>query len=439
MWEFTLIVLYCAATQMTSTEITVDCQEHHFFPNTSIHAPSKVAGLIVDLVTDDEKDVLNISWAINIDASTKNLEGTRIDISGEATLLCKYSPPFAKANLTGLKQEWFHHPVKVSYGSYNIEVSNEPLPPLGSGGTSESKSLVVPRRKQRHVTTMSTTVTTDFRLSGLRIVIILGVLAVLMILSSCYFIYKKCGASFLGFTELPSFSKDPVPVLVVYPAENAVFQQAVVALAEFLQRDGGCRVAIDMWQQERIAELGPMRWLAEQADAAHCVLIVSPRVETPSSRLRPSSPDRGLPGISIPAAAHDLYLLTLNMVASHAKSANKLSRFRVVQLNERDSRVCALPPELRACKTFWLMKDLDKLCRTIHAQKQVEKSISCLRFRSGHYYGKKSTLKLGEAVERQRGLHPSISREKQPPLFEHMGRKNLTNKCVDATNGLFYE
>lgn len=72
----------------------------------------------------------------------------------------------------------------------------------------------------------------------------------------------------------------PVSVLVVYPAENVAFQRAVVALAEFLQWHSGCSVAIDMWQQGRIAELGPMRWLAEQVKAAERVLIVCPQVET---------------------------------------------------------------------------------------------------------------------------------------------------------------
>lgn len=74
----------------------------------------------------------------------------------------------------------------------------------------------------------------------------------------------------------------PVPVLMVYPAENSAFQRGVVALAEFLQWHGGCSVAVDMWQQGKIAELGPMRWLAEQAKAADRVLIVCPQVETVS-------------------------------------------------------------------------------------------------------------------------------------------------------------
>lgn len=69
----------------------------------------------------------------------------------------------------------------------------------------------------------------------------------------------------------------PTPVLVVYPAKNSTFQRAVVALAELLQGHGGCSVAVDMWQQGKIAELGPMRWLAEQAKAAERVLIVCPQ------------------------------------------------------------------------------------------------------------------------------------------------------------------
>lgn len=94
---------------------------------------------------------------------------------------------------------------------------------------------------------------------------------------------KSCGANIvtsLGFKRLPMSPAVPVPVLIVYPAENSAFQQAVAALAEFLQWHGGCKVAVDMWQQGKIAELGPMRWLAEQVKAADRVLIVCTQVET---------------------------------------------------------------------------------------------------------------------------------------------------------------
>lgn len=100
-------------------------------------------------------------------------------------------------------------------------------------------------------------------------------------LSSLMFSYspdKNCGdniVKLLGFKRLPT---SHVPVLMVYSAENSAFQKAVVALAEFLQHHGGCSVAVDMWQQQKIAELGPIRWLMEQIKAADRVLIVCPQV-----------------------------------------------------------------------------------------------------------------------------------------------------------------
>lgn len=98
----------------------------------------------------------------------------------------------------------------------------------------------------------------------------------MMFLSSSGYICRPNIATRFGFKRLFPPPTVPVPVLIVYPAENSAFQLAIVELAEFLQCHGGCKVAIDMWQQEKIAEQGPMRWLAEQVTAADCVLIVSP-------------------------------------------------------------------------------------------------------------------------------------------------------------------
>lgn len=85
---------------------------------------------------------------------------------------------------------------------------------------------------------------------------------------------------------------------MVYPAANPVFQQGVVALAEFLQRHGGCNVAVDLWQQGQIAKLGPLRWLTEQVKAAEFVLIVHPQAKT-VSRLEKPRCVVGLPFILI--------------------------------------------------------------------------------------------------------------------------------------------
>uniref|UniRef100_A0A3Q1GDV8 SEFIR domain-containing protein n=1 Tax=Acanthochromis polyacanthus TaxID=80966 RepID=A0A3Q1GDV8_9TELE len=241
------------------------------------------------------------------------------------------------------------------------------------------------------------------------IVAVFGSLAGLAILSSCYLIYKNYRsnvAASLGFQNLPDAV--PVPVLVVYPAENSAFQRAVVALAEFLQWHGGCSVAFDMWHQGKVAELGPMRWLAEQVKAADRVLIICPgTVQCP--------PHHSFPEPSIPAAARDLYPLILNMVASHAKSAGELAKFWVVQLGERqDKKPSTLAPELRTCRTFRVMKDLKKLCEGLHDARQSDRKISDLLLRPGFSYSEKSAKKLKEAVEMLRGNQTSSSKETQP-------------------------
>ncbi|PWA31016.1 hypothetical protein CCH79_00010564 [Gambusia affinis] len=207
----------------------------------------------------------------------------------------------------------------------------------------------------------------------------------------------KMFSSYSAFEILPEAPMTPVSVVVVYPSVTPAFQQAVVALAEFLQWHGGCRVTIDMWQQGKIAELGPLRWLAEQVKGADRVLIVSPQ---PSSMLAPCTPTSSLPKHSIPAATGDLYPLILNMVASHARSSTELAKFWVVQLNaEKDKSSCVLLPELQTCRAFCLMKDLNRLCKSLHSQRKVGKKISSLLFKHKILYSQNSTTKLREAVE----------------------------------------
>lgn len=108
---------------------------------------------------------------------------------------------------------------------------------------------------------------------------------------------------------------------------------------------------------------------------------------------------------SITAAAHDLYPLILNMVASHAKSASDLAKFWVVQLGEQEAKGPNPALELRACKTFYLMKDLLKLCRSLHTQMEDVKKISDLMFRPRI---EKNALKLREAVEGLGRWQPNI-------------------------------
>ncbi|CAB1420016.1 unnamed protein product [Pleuronectes platessa] len=409
MWRLALILFSCAHVHVMSHEIRVDCQVFERLPPRRDPSPSQLANLTVELVTVGGKGMLNISWAVNMDASVQYLIATRI--VADEPYHCKYNRPLANENETGPPQKWFHYLKRASHGYNNIQAANLPLP-RAKDLSYKSVTMWIPRSTEPSVTQASSQVssTSDARVGittpSLGIdrvaVTIFGGLAGLMILASCYIIYKYCGTSRatpFGFKSLPQSPTVPVPVLVVYPAENAAFQQAVVALAEFLQLHGGCNVAIDMWQQGKVAGLGPMRWLAEQAKAADRVLIICPQHSSQPSH---SPPDGSFPQPSIPAAAHDLYPLILNMVAGHAKSPSDRSKFWVVQLGKQeDKSLCRdVEVELRACRSFCLMKDLNKLCRSLHTQRQGNKKMSYLSSKAQVSYSEKGSVKLQEAVQK---------------------------------------
>ncbi|XP_013857189.1 uncharacterized protein il17rb isoform X2 [Austrofundulus limnaeus] len=426
MWRKILFFLCYVACQVASShQIKVTCEKlDDLSPEGIIASPSKVAGLNVVQVTKGREIQLNISWAINVDASNRYLTGTCLKISGEPLYLCEYYPSFSKADLTGSEQVWFHFLINAREGFYEIEVFNLPLPPIeGEHEPMYTNIEIIPPPEYLTTTSQQIEVEDNIEFSVQDVtstdsppppapppehrlkavsVFLVGLLIALTTLSFCCIIYKYCiSASLLRVKSLPAV---PVSVLVVYPAENSVFQRAVVALAEFLQLHGGCSVTIDMWQQGKIAELGPLRWLTEQAKAADRVLIISPQGET----LSQSSPNHNLPEHSIPAAAHDLYPLILNMVASHAKSASELAKFWVVHLHKKS---CVFLPELKACRSFCLMKDLNTFCESLHAQKNVGKKISSLLFKPGVSHSKNSTTKLRETIEMLGGCKSNLSNE----------------------------
>ncbi|XP_054646771.1 uncharacterized protein LOC129189271 [Dunckerocampus dactyliophorus] len=419
MWRGHLFACFYLAALVTSQDVTIECREYDVLPPTRHRSPSLLADLKVELVKVSGKDMMNVSWAINIDASIEYLIGTRL--RGETDLLCEYTPPLAKADITGSHQKWFHYLVKANYGSNLIQAANLPLPPQGSGPSYKSKRVFIPRPTHScapkptyypkgeetlaDLTTHSPRSDPTHTFNNILVIVYLG-LAVGMILTSGCILYKRCGrhvAFSLGFKRLPTSARVPVSVLMVYPPESRAFQKAVMALAEFLQKHAGCSVAIDVWQQGRIAQVGPMRWLVEEVKAAEHVLIISPQPSYPAPSNLVST------GPSTPASAHDLYPLALNMVASHAKNANELAKFWVLQLGKHQDK-SYLAPELSACKRFCLLKDLRKLCRSLHTLRQDGKMRADLVF--GPDSGK-CTVKLRDAVEKLSRDCVVISREAQ--------------------------
>ncbi|XP_061913874.1 uncharacterized protein LOC133657009 isoform X1 [Entelurus aequoreus] len=419
MWTRPLVASFYLAALVTSQRM--ECREDYDFPPTSDYSPSVLADLKVELVKVSGEDMMNVSWAINIDGSIEYLKGTRL--VGETVVVCEYTPPLAQVDMAGSHQKWFHYLVRAKYGSNVITAANLPLPPQGSGLSYKYRSIIIPRPKHSFAgrapkTTIYpkadiTDITTDsprsadppHTLANILLIIYSG-LAAVMILTSGYILYKRCWrrvALLLGLKRLPPSFKVPVSVLLVYPPEDGAFQKAVMALAEFLQKHASCSVAIDVWQQARIAQLGPLRWLAEEVKAAQRVLIICPQSGHPApSNLISIGP-------CVPAAAHDLYPLTLNTVASHAKNADELSKFWVLQLGQHhDKRPGSLAPELRACRRFCLLRDLSKLCRSLHTRRRDGKMWADFIFVAD---SEKSTVKLKDAVEK---LSVVIPAEAQP-------------------------
>uniref|UniRef100_A0AAY5KQD3 SEFIR domain-containing protein n=1 Tax=Esox lucius TaxID=8010 RepID=A0AAY5KQD3_ESOLU len=243
---------------------------------------------------------------------------------------------------------------------------------------------------------------TDVDASPALLIVRLGCLVGLVALVICALtLYKVYGIhTNHPFTDL---TKEPMSVLIVYPAENLVFQRAVLAFAEFLQCHGGCKVTIDLWQLSRLAEQGLMRWLSEQVQFADRVIIISPQPK--HYHIDPWEH-------AMPAASHDLFPLVLHMVASHARSPSELAKFWVVHLGKAPKKN-GLPVELRSCRDFKLMQDLEKIVRHLHPVQDSKKLL--LNLRSRLAYGERVTEKLRNAVQQLEAWRSSQVVESREP------------------------
>lgn len=420
MWGVLLILASGSfGAPLTSSNISVRCTR---FNGISLpapldkFAPSLLADLKATVSVENGQNFLNISWAINLDSTYKYIEGIEILESAHQTLHCEYIPSLEEANRRSLipkmqKQMWFSHKEPVTDDSYyHVQACNLPKPPPENGPCSKSVIVYPPPKPKRNPDPTSTStvlnsatphITPPVSRSPLLVPVGGGLLIGLGLLLVSYVTYKIVSSRLsMGFQKL---SAGPtVPVLVVYPAESAVFHGAVVALAEFLQQYGGCSVAVDMWQQGSVANLGPMRWLLEQVQKAHRVIIVAPQ---PSPQQPPFPGSCSIP----PAAAQDLYPLALNLVASRAKNLTELAKFYVVRFGD----IGPLTSELQACQTFCLMKDLNKLCRCLQSTRKDEKNttIADLFMWHANRCGGNFSQKLRAAVQALHGAQASVVKD----------------------------
>ncbi|KAL2103562.1 hypothetical protein ACEWY4_000430 [Coilia grayii] len=371
--------------------------------------------LTVNHISTAEGPKLNISWAVKVDATIDSLVGLWLHVSERRPLWCIYNPPLN--NVSGIRDFdllWFSYNVYAEPSSIENVVAHN-IPESWESDADIFKIIQIstpgctdPIMQRHHKCRPTETVTTELPGSTVMaaagdtwiepkeppkalLIIIISMLIVCHLFATAFGLYVCRRRTSLNLAKDAS---EPVrvSVLMVYPAVDSVFQRAVVTLADFLQSSGACNVAIDVWQQGRLAELGPLRWLHSLSESTDRVLIVLPGCpagldESEGKLLLPSEM-----GHAVPASAHQLYPLALKILCH--------SKLWVVHLGKVTSR-SSVPAELRGCESFALLEDLQKLLGGLCSLQKAAGKVLKSRLRES---GQRSNGGLGRLKEVLRQL-----------------------------------
>ncbi|XP_008970332.1 interleukin-17 receptor B isoform X2 [Pan paniscus] len=165
--------------------------------------------------------------------------------------------------------------------------------------------------------------------------------------------------SFSTTTLLP-----PLKVLVVYPSEIC-FHHTICYFTEFLQNHCRSEVILEKWQKKKIAEMGPVQWLATQKKAADkVVFLLSNDVNSVCDGTCGKS--EGSPSEN----SQDLFPLAFNLFCSDLRSQIHLHKYVVVYFRETDTKDDY--NALSVCPKYHLMKDATAFCaELLHVKQQV--------------------------------------------------------------------
>ncbi|XP_002758481.3 interleukin-17 receptor B isoform X1 [Callithrix jacchus] len=165
--------------------------------------------------------------------------------------------------------------------------------------------------------------------------------------------------SFSTTTLLP-----PIKVLVVYPSEIC-FHHTVCHFTEFLQNQCRSEVILEKWQKKKIAEMGPVQWLAAQKAAVDKVIfLLSNEVNSVCDGTCDKS--EGSPSEN----SQDLFPLAFNLFCSDLRSQTHLHKYVVVYFSETDTKDDY--DALSVCPKYHLMKDTTAFCaELLHVKQQV--------------------------------------------------------------------
>ncbi|XP_038627566.1 interleukin-17 receptor B [Tachyglossus aculeatus] len=149
----------------------------------------------------------------------------------------------------------------------------------------------------------------------------------------------------------------PIKVLVVYPSD-VCFHHTVCCFAEFLHDHCRSDIIIDKWQKRKIAEMGPVQWLATQKEEADKVIFLRSSWDSTVCEVTCHKDTR-----CQSESSQDLFMLAFNLFCSDLKSQPLLHKYMVVYFSEENSSDNF--SALNLCPKYHLMKDTDLFCRDL--------------------------------------------------------------------------
>ncbi|XP_008103452.1 interleukin-17 receptor B [Anolis carolinensis] len=161
----------------------------------------------------------------------------------------------------------------------------------------------------------------------------------------------------------------PIRILIVYSLD-ACFQHIVLVFAEFLHERCRSDVVIDVWQRRKIAETGPVQWLASQKEMADKIIFLS---QSHMSTVCDSVCEKTIENNK---NSECMFTLALNLFCSDLKNQSSLHKYMVVSFNETHQAKC-IPSLLNSCPKYFLMKDIDSFCRDLSLSQHEGTKTKC--------------------------------------------------------------
>ncbi|XP_050568771.1 LOW QUALITY PROTEIN: interleukin-17 receptor B [Cygnus atratus] len=130
-----------------------------------------------------------------------------------------------------------------------------------------------------------------------------------------------------------------VKVLVIYP--DVCLYHTVLSFAQFLHEGCQTDVILDLWERRRIAEKGPVAWLAAQKAAEDRVIFLSSNPTTAAC-------DSACKSVRNYSNTESMFSLAVNLFCSDMTNRSSVQKYMVVSFNEANAQD-TLPSALNIC------------------------------------------------------------------------------------------